>query len=392
MIYLPQHPAKAGLLVEYLGGLHFATAKSSAERKQYERGLRRLTLVAPDRLRKEIQIYLKAGDDYTARHVDIKRHWISLVGPMRRIDVGILNRLYFRNLPKPNLNKRTPWFGPSLTLTRDNIWRGTNTQPRLTWRPVYTGLEEGGYQALEEFDYLRGRNPAFQTRDQISLSNRSDGKVAATLGKKLLFETYRSDNNNRVWHLKNGGLVFPSDTLNYVSPFGRRFQFKTDGIFDPRLVIDSNRYVVFDTGFTIPGEYIPERDGAHLFRSLASRKKFTVVRLSSGSKVWTGSLVTQGVPVGIINDRLTCVKLLNLKTCLISPKTKPECVAIEYSVTTHKAIRKQPIRSWNQPDSDLPLSLMQGRPINKSTATWTPNGNVFLTFGGIKMSSKTKIP
>ena len=121
--------------------------------------MRRLTLVAPDRLRREIQIYLKAGDDYTARHVDVKRHWISLVGPMRRIDVGILNRFYFGNLPKPFPSKQTPWIDPSLTLARSKIWLDIKTQPHLKWRSVYTGLEERGFQALEEFDYLRRHYP-----------------------------------------------------------------------------------------------------------------------------------------------------------------------------------------------------------------------------------------
>ena len=159
MIYLPQHPAKAGLLVEYLGGLHFATAKSSAERKQYERGMRRLTLVAPDRLRKEIQIYLKAGDEYTSSHVDVEKHWTSLVGPMRRIDVGVLNRIYFRNMPKRYPSNRFPWFRPSLTLGRSRIWLDVETRPRLAWRSSYSGIEARGFQALEEFDFLRQRYP-----------------------------------------------------------------------------------------------------------------------------------------------------------------------------------------------------------------------------------------
>jgi hypothetical protein len=149
-----QNAYKIGLLVEYLGGLHFATAKSIVERRQYEHGMRRLSLVDPIRLRREIQIYLKAGDEYTSSHVDVDRHWISLVGPMRRIDVGILNRLYFRNLPKSYPSKDFPWFGPSLTLGRSRIWLDVETRPHLAWRSSYSGIEERGFQALEEFDFL----------------------------------------------------------------------------------------------------------------------------------------------------------------------------------------------------------------------------------------------
>ncbi len=154
-----QNSYRTGLLVEYLGGLHFATAKSIVERRKYEHGMRRLSLVDPVRLRREIQIYLKAGDEYTSSHVDVEKHWISLVGPMRRIDVGILNRIYFRNLPKSYPSKRFPWFGPSLTLGRARIWLDVETRPHLVWRSSYSGIEERGFQALEEFDFLRRHYP-----------------------------------------------------------------------------------------------------------------------------------------------------------------------------------------------------------------------------------------
>ncbi len=224
---------------------------------------------------------------------------------------------------------------------------------------------------------------------QINLQLDSNGMIVVRRGAKPLFETYRSDNNNRVWYLKNGGMILPSDKLNYISPEGHRYQYQTSGIFDPRLVVDSNSYLVFDTGSRIPGEYIPERDGDTLFRSFMAGHKFSVVHLESGLIEWQGSEVTHGVPVGITNEKLTCIKIQNLRNCLINPRVVPVCFAIEYSTSKRKVLRKRLLQNWNLSTSAIALFLMRHRPVEKSTALWRADGNVSIMFDELRMSSGT---
>jgi len=228
-----------------------------------------------------------------------------------------------------------------------------------------------------------------QSDFQLNLQLDSQGMIVVRKGTKRLFETYRSDNNNRVWYLKNGGMILPSDKLNYISPRGNRYEYETSGIFDPRLVVDSNSYFVFDTGSRIPGEYIPERDGDTLFHSFSIGHKFSVVRLDSGLIEWLGSEVTHGVPIGISNEKLTCVKIQNLRNCLRNPRAVPKCFAIEYSVTKRKEIRRRLLRNWNLSTSSLALNLMRHRPVEKSAAVWGADGNVNIMFDELRMSSST---
>jgi hypothetical protein len=159
-------------------------------------------------------------------------------------------------------------------------------------------------------------------------------------------------------------------------------QFPTYTVFDPRVLLAADGILIYDTGSWPLYPYNGQMEGVQRFDWLRATRQVSCYSLKHLKRLWTGSEIDSGLPIGLGHGRLSSIRVDNAEDCIVNPEAWPEISVMEYNVQSGRVLRRARLNVTFAIAKRLEYdSVIQNVGFGGATARWTKQGAVLEGMG-----------